>query len=165
MRLATAIVLSMALSLATAVFSADSPQSAPITGLPAEGNALGLFVDHVTIGVADLDKEADWYEHALGLKASPVAHRPEYDLRQIFIPGFRIDLMLKKGSTRASLEPMDNDKQGLIRVGFASHDTEAALKRLTAEGVRPQVSRNPQGKITSLHFNDLEGNGVEIAQR
>jgi catechol 2,3-dioxygenase-like lactoylglutathione lyase family enzyme len=165
MRHATVIFIAASLAVATAVFCADSPVSTPITGTPAEGNALGLFVDHVTIGVADLDKEADWYERVLGVKANPVAHRPEYDLRQIFIPGFRIDLMLKKGSTRASSEPMDNDKQGLIRVGFASHDTEAAYKRLMAQGVKPQASRNQQGEITSLHFNDPEGNGLEIAKR
>jgi catechol 2,3-dioxygenase-like lactoylglutathione lyase family enzyme len=139
--------------------------SAPVTGKPAEGNALGLFVDHVTIGVADLDKEADWYERALGVKATPVAHRPNYDLRQIFIPGFRIDLLWQKGSTRAGTEPMDNDKQGLIRVGFGAHDTEAAYKRLVAQGVKAQVTRTQQGEISSLHFNDPEGNGVEIAKR
>jgi catechol 2,3-dioxygenase-like lactoylglutathione lyase family enzyme len=165
MRRAAVVVLAAGLSFATAAFCADSPASAPVTGMPAEGNALGLFVDHVTIGVANLDKMAEWYERVMGFKASPVAHRPEYDLRQIFIPGFRIDLMLKKGSTRASSEPMDNDKQGLIRVGFGAHDEDAALKRLMAEGVKPEVSRNPQGQITSLHFNDPEGNGVEIAKR
>jgi catechol-2,3-dioxygenase len=165
MRLPTVVVLAASLSFATAVLCADSPASAPVTGQPAEGNALGLFVDHVTIGVADVDKEADWYERAIGVKATPVAHRPAYDLRQIFIPGFRIDLLFKKGSTRAGSGPMDNDNQGLIRVGFGAHDTQAALKRLVAQGVKPEVTRNPQGEITSLHFNDPEGNGVEIAKR
>jgi catechol 2,3-dioxygenase-like lactoylglutathione lyase family enzyme len=165
MRRATVVVLAAGVAFAAAAFSADSPQSAPITGMPAEGNALGLFVDHVTIGVANLDKMAEWYERVMGFKPNPIAHRPEYDLRQIFIPGFRIDLMLKKGSTRAGSEPMDNDKQGLIRVGFGAHDEEAAYKRLLDQGVKPEVSRNPQGQITSLHFNDPEGNGVEITKR
>jgi catechol 2,3-dioxygenase-like lactoylglutathione lyase family enzyme len=165
MRCATVVILAASLSFATVVFCADSPMSAPITGNPADGNELGLFAEHVTIGVADLDKEAEWYERVMGFKANPVAHRPAYDLRQIFIPGFRIDLLAQKGSTRASSEPMDNDKQGLIRLGFGSHDPEAALKHLMAQGVKPQVTRNQQGQISSLHFNDPEGNGVEIAKR
>ena len=165
MRLATAVVLTAGLSFATTVFCAETPISAPITGESATGNELGLFVDHVTIGVADLDKLAAWYESILGVKATPVAHRPAYDLRQIFIPGFRIDLLFKKGSTRGEKAPMDNDKQGLVRVGFGAHDPEAAYKRLVAQGVKPEVTRNPQGQITSLHFNDPEGNGVEIARR
>jgi catechol 2,3-dioxygenase-like lactoylglutathione lyase family enzyme len=165
MRATNYVALAASLAIATAVFSADSPMSAPITGDPVAGNELGLFVDHVTIGAANLDKLADWYERVLGVKATPVAHRPAYDLRQIFIPGFRIDLLLKKGSTRAESAPMDNDKQGLVRVGFGAHDEEAAYKRLVGQGVKPEVTRNPQGQITSLHFNDPEGNGVEIAKR
>jgi catechol 2,3-dioxygenase-like lactoylglutathione lyase family enzyme len=165
MRLATFVVLAVSVSCASAAFCADSPTATAITGKPGAGNELGLFVDHVTIGVADLDKEGDWYERAMGFKANPTAHRPAYDLRQIYIPGFRIDLMAKKGSTRANTEPMDNDKQGMIRVAFGSHDPDAAYKRLVAQGVKPEVTRSPQGEITSLHFNDPEGNGVEIAKR
>jgi catechol 2,3-dioxygenase-like lactoylglutathione lyase family enzyme len=165
MRLAAAVILTASLSLTTAVFGAESPMSAPISGEPAAGNELGLFVDHVTIGAADLDKLADWYERVLGVKATPVAHRPAYDLRQIFIPGFRIDLLFKKGSTRAEKAPMDNDKQGLVRVAFGAHDIDAAYQRLVAQGVKPEATRNPQGQITSMHFNDPEGNGLEVAKR
>ncbi len=165
MRLATIVVLVASLAVTTVVFCADSPMPVTITGKPAGGNELGLFVDHVTIGVADLDKQAEWYERVLGFKASPVVHRSAYDLRQILIPGFRIDLLEQKGSARASSKPMDNDQQGLIRVAFGSHDPEAAYQRLVAQGVNAEVSRNQQDQITSVHFNDPEGNGVEIARR
>jgi catechol 2,3-dioxygenase-like lactoylglutathione lyase family enzyme len=165
MRVAAAVMLTAGLALANAVFCAESPMSAPITGEPAAGNELGLFVDHVTIGAADLDRLADWYERVLGVKATPVAHRPAYDLRQIFIPGFRIDLLFKKGSIRAEKAPMDNDKQGLVRVAFGAHDIDAAYQRLVAQGVKLEATRNPQGQITSMHFNDPEGNGLEVAKR
>jgi catechol 2,3-dioxygenase-like lactoylglutathione lyase family enzyme len=162
MNRSTILVLVTGLSMAAAAFCAEPP--APNAAADADANPMGLFIDHASIGVADIQKEAEWYQRVMGFKLGALGHRPEYDVMQMTVPGFRMDLLATKGSTRPAAT-MDNAKQGLIRVAFGTKDAEAAFKRLTAMGVQMDVSRNAQGKITSLHFNDPEGNALELSQR
>ena len=65
----------------------------------AETNPLQLSPHHATASVADLGKESDWYTRVLGFQ---VVARFEDDanlkVRQLGIPGYRIDLVWKKGS-------------------------------------------------------------------
>ncbi|MCC7464424.1 MAG: VOC family protein [Gammaproteobacteria bacterium] len=130
----------------------------------AEDNPMGLFIDHASLGVADLAGETDWYQRVLGFHVGQLRHRPNREVQQILIPGFRLDLIAQQGSTRP-IPRMDTGKQGLLKVTFGVKDIEAAYKRLSAAGVDARASRDGSGKLTSLNFFDPEGNALEISQR
>lgn len=123
-----------------------------------DANPLKLSPHHVTASVADIEKEAEWYERVLGFKE--VRHLKDganFELRQLGIPGYRIDLSWRKGSTRGQGE------QGWFHVGFKSPAIEADYKRLQELGTDVKANRNDKGGLAQLVFHDPEGNELEIA--
>jgi catechol 2,3-dioxygenase-like lactoylglutathione lyase family enzyme len=126
-------------------------------------NPLGLTLDHATIGVADMDKEIDWYRRVLGLQPGKVLHTPKFDAQNMTAPGVRIDLIRQPGSTRPS-PLMGFDKQGWLHVALTTHDAEAVYKHLIEMGVTVEANRNKNGKVAFITLNDPEGNNIEIMQ-
>jgi catechol 2,3-dioxygenase-like lactoylglutathione lyase family enzyme len=151
------MVISAALSLAAAVLHAESSASAQV----ADANPMGIFVDHVVLGVADLEKQTEWYRRVLGFQVGTLIHRVNRDVQHISIPGFGIYLVRQNGSTRPT-PFMDADKQGLSKVVFGTRDADAAYRRLVALGVKVNVSRDEQGKVDGINVIDPEGNALEI---
>ncbi|MHB8286404.1 MAG: VOC family protein [Caulobacteraceae bacterium] len=86
--------------------------------LAAEINPLQLSPHHVTASVADLEKESAWYTRVLGFR---VTGRFEDDVnlkvRQMGIPGYRIDLVWKKGSAPGR-QALGAAQQGWLHVVF-----------------------------------------------
>jgi len=158
---ATIAVLAASLSLANAAFGAEPFAAA---AQPSDANPMGLVIDHQTLGVADIGKEAEWYRRVMGFQVGALNHRPKYDVQQLSIPGFYLGLLAQKDSTRPTAT-MDTDKQGALGLTFGTRDAEAAYKRLIALGVEVRATRDAQGKLTGLHFTDPEGNALEISQR
>ena len=146
-----------ALLLASAAGGAAVAQPAQV----ASANPLGVVLDHVTIGVADMDKEIEWYRRVLGLQPGEMLHTARFDAQKMTAPGVRIDLIHQPGSTRPS-PLMGFDKQGWLHVALTTHDPEAVARRLMELGVEAQVSRNKAGKVTVVTLNDPEGNNIEI---
>jgi catechol 2,3-dioxygenase-like lactoylglutathione lyase family enzyme len=128
------------------------------------GNPLGLMLDHVTIGVADMDKEIDWYRRVLGLRPGQMLHTARFDAQNMTAPGVRIDLIRQPGSTRPS-PLMGFDKQGWLHVALTTHDAEAVYKRFMEMGVEVEANRDKSGKINIVTLNDPEGNNIEIMQK
>ena len=126
-------------------------------------NPLGLTIDHVTIWVADADKEAAWYENMLGFKE--VQHRslPENEFRQMRIPGvYRIDLTWWKGSAR-HVDPKDAAmEQGYRHIVFKAKDLNAAFKQLSDKKANVRAQRNKDGTLENVFLLDPEGNEIEI---
>jgi len=158
------MMIALGMSVTSAVFSAE--QMIPSKSAAAGMSPPALFIDHNSVGVADIDKMTEWYHRVLGFEAAPRRHIDTYDLQRLTIPGqFYLNLMQQKGSVRPA-GVMDLDKQGLMIITFGTSDAEAVYKWLIAQDVSIlRVGKNAQGKITSMHFTDPEGNHLEIAQR
>jgi catechol 2,3-dioxygenase-like lactoylglutathione lyase family enzyme len=143
----------------------------------------GLVPDHAAASVADIQKEADWYERVLGFRvlnkykehvlASKGPDNPDFINWHLEIPGYRIDLVQYKGSKRPP--PVDPVylQQGWVHVVFHVEDVAAALKSLQALQVKVDVTylcdhnvrqSKPceNGVPIQLYFNDPEGNQLEI---
>ena len=82
----------MAAALGMAAFASIS--------LCAEPNPLKLTPHHATISVADLDKESQWYASVLGFEKSNPFDSPDSKGCWMVIPGYRVDLIQQKGSSR-----------------------------------------------------------------
>ncbi|HUO23161.1 MAG TPA: VOC family protein, partial [Caulobacteraceae bacterium] len=124
-------------------------------------NAFGLTLDHVTIGVADFDKEIDWYHRALGLQPNTVLHTPKFEAQKMTGPGIRIDLIHQDGSVRPT-PTMGFDKQGYMHVALVSPDLQTLYDHLTGMGVAVEANRDKSGKLMVITFQDPEGNAVEV---
>jgi catechol 2,3-dioxygenase-like lactoylglutathione lyase family enzyme len=158
------LTMALGLSLASATFGADlaSPAKPPQAGMGPPT----LAIDHNSLGVADIDKMAEWYHRVLGFEAAPRRHIENYDIQRLTIPGvYYLNLMQQPGSVRPAAV-MDMDKQGLMSITFGTGDADAVYRWLVSQGVNIlRVAKNAQGKVTSMHFTDPEGNHLEIAQR
>lgn len=151
------LLCSICLSQALAAQSGDTPP-APLSG---------LIVDHVTISVENLDRESEWYEKVLGFKITQRSEtNPDFLARQLRIPGYRIDLIKYKGSTRPAAAHPLYLQQGWIHIAFNIVDLPAALSELRALNTDVTVgTQDPKGVPTRLVVHDPEGNEVEIFTR
>jgi catechol 2,3-dioxygenase-like lactoylglutathione lyase family enzyme len=152
----------------------DKLQPPPVTG---------LVPDHAALSVADIRREAEWYERVLGFKllnkytehvtASMAPDNPDFINWHLEIPGYRIDLIQYKGSKRPP--PVDPVylQQGWVHVVFHVEDVAAALKTLQALQVKVDVTylcdhnvrqAKPceNGVPIQMYFYDPEGNQLEI---
>lgn len=135
--------------------------------LPAQTedtNPLQLSPHHATAVVNDMEKEARWYERVLGFKeVQRFRTGADFELRQMGIPGYRLDLLWQRGSVRPET-PSGTPRQGWLHVVFQSPAIDANYKRLVTEGTDVKASRNAESVITRLTFHDPEGNELEIVR-
>jgi len=162
--------------LMVAVFGVASSQpSQPSQPSPDQGTSgpvTGLVPDHATLSVENIEREALWYERVLGFKVLSKSESNGQDPNwHLVIPGYRIDLVHRRGSRRAALDPsqMSGDSfndvflhQGWIHVSFHVNDVAAALRTLQALKIEPRVKRDAQGNPIQLRIEDPEGNEIEI---
>jgi catechol 2,3-dioxygenase-like lactoylglutathione lyase family enzyme len=148
------------LSLLVAVFTAGKPSIAQ----SSNSNPLKLSPHHATASVADLAKEADWYEHVLGFQRSKLlGEGTGFQMYQMSMPGYRIDLVQQKGSSRHH-EAQAAFEQGWLHVVFKTPDIDAAYKHLVAQATDVKAFRDEHAAITRLTFHDPEGNELEIVR-
>ena len=114
-----------------------------------------IKVDHVTISVQDMDREAEWYTHVLGFKETSRQERPAFSMRNLRNPNFRIDLIKYPGSTRTPANPVYL-QQGWVHLALTVPDIPAALAALKALGT------DVKGGGMALELHDPEGNEIEI---
>jgi|SRR5579864_8070968 len=129
----------------------------------AEINPLQLSPQHATASVADLDKESAWYERVLGFKEiQRFKNGTDSELRQMGIPGYRIDLIWQKGSVRPSPGTIAPN-QGWLHVVFKTPILDSVYKRLLDAGTDVKAIRNGQSSaISRLMLHDPEANEIEI---
>lgn len=140
------------------VAQAGDTQPAPLTG---------LVPHHVTISVGNLDRVSEWYVRVLGFKPAPSSGtNPDFLNQHLTIPGYRIDLIKFKGSTRlAPAEPLYL-RQGWIHIAFSVPDLPAALKQLQALNTDVRAdNKDAKGVPTRLVVHDPEGNEIELFSR
>ncbi|MFT4114356.1 VOC family protein [Silvibacterium sp.] len=130
---------------------------------PAVENPLHLTPHHVTASVADIEKEASWYENVLGLHRGKMEpDTPDFKRYGMTMPGLRIDLVWRKGSVRHKTLS-GNLEQGWLHVVFTSPDLNAAYKYLKAKGTDVQPDYDAHGRVNHLSLHDPEGNEIGIA--
>lgn len=129
----------------------------------SELNPLQLSSHHVTASVADLDKEAEWYQRVLGFRKSQrLGNRADFAVVQMTIPGYRIDLVWQKGSSRQH-QAEGAFEQGWLHIVFQTPAIEAAYKRLVELGTDVKADRDSHATITHLELHDPEGNEIGIS--
>ncbi len=156
--------LFVGLAILTASACAQVPAAAPTPSDSAAstGNPLGLSIHHVTMGVASIDRERAFYRDVLGFQVGSFNKRPHYDHQQMLIPGFRIDMIESRGSTRPA-HTMGTDMQGWLHVALTVSNTSAAYERLKAAGVPVSIGHMDGAQIGSFFVTDPEGNRLELA--
>ena len=115
-------------------------------------------IDHIVLTVRDIDAACDFYGRALGLTAVTFAG----GRRALQVGPQKINLQLLGQETR------NHAAIGCGDVCLLTGWTPAqVVARLTAAGVPvvegPVAKTGARGPITSVYFNDPDGNLVEIA--
>ena len=131
---------------------------------PADaGNPLHLSPHHVTALVADLDMESQWYQKVLGFQeVKRFANGSDFAMRQLTVPGCRIDLVWRRGSTKRAPNG-SGPVQGWLHVVFQTPDINAAFKRLKALGTDVTQDENADHIVDHLTLHDPEDNEIGIA--
>jgi|GEM_PF-1880836 len=124
-------------------------------------NPLRLAPDHATASVANLDSECAWYERVLGFQELSRGGQADFQVRHLGIPGYRIDLVWQKGSSRQRLLS-GALVQGWFHVVFKTDALDAAYQRLMTLGTDATANRSDQGALARLIVHDPEGNELEI---
>jgi catechol 2,3-dioxygenase-like lactoylglutathione lyase family enzyme len=131
------------------------------TALRAESNPLKLTPHHATISVADLDKESQWYASVLGFQKSNPFENPDSTGCSMVIPGYRVDLIQQKGSSRKDTQ-LGLLRQGWLHVVFRTPMIQEALQRLQAAGTDVEAFKSEDDHLQRLILHDPEGNEVEL---
>lgn len=131
------------------------------TPRPADGNPMQLRPDHVTLSVANLDKEVAWYQRVFGFREN-VRHKrgPDFEVAHLSLGVYHVDVAWQKGSVR----PKETGyfRQGWMHVVFATPAIDAAYERLKKLGTDVYADHNDQGHIWRIFLHDPEGNEIEI---
>jgi catechol 2,3-dioxygenase-like lactoylglutathione lyase family enzyme len=127
----------------------------------------GLVPQHITISVEDMNRETDWYVKVLGFEIVPFNDTdPNFLNHHLTIPGYRIDLVKYKGSSRPAVPNPLYLQQGWIHIAFSVPDLDAALKQLQALHTDVKAdSPDPKGVPSRLVVHDPEGNELEFFKR
>ncbi len=156
-------VLLFAQAVCVPSFAQSTASQATTSPEMTTGPVTGLAPDHATLSVANIEREAEWYERVLGFKPfSKSEANPDFRNWHLVIPGYRIDLVQFKGSKRPP--PLESPylQQGWTHVVFHVEDVSLALRQLQALNVDVVVARDRDGVPIQLRIRDPEGNEVEI---
>lgn len=126
----------------------------------------GLAADHVSISVENLERLSEWYQSVLGFKLAMQSEaNPDFRVRQLTIPGYRIDLIKFKGSKRPEAASPRYADQGFVHIAFNVPDLSDTLKQLQAWKADVAEEKDAKGLLHHLLVHDPEGNEMEIFSR
>ncbi len=152
--------------------TADNPPS----GEKARA-VLDLQPHHMTISVANLRAERDWYIEKLGFTVAPMGPPrgssqtpppPDANMQgaaQLKISGYRLDLIQYAGSQRATTPSPRYLAQGWVHIAFSVSNLDEAYSFLKAAGTDVTGRRDDKGALQGLLLHDPEGNEIELFSR
>ena len=171
-QLSTGVYLLAALAFGTLLpANAQTQVSIPAAQSASADNAMQLVPPRtVTMVVADLDKEAAWYENVLGFRQNmkfgqgPPNPNATERVKRIELAGFRIDMVWHKGSTRPAMKAYSNELEGYNHISFETTAMDEDYKWLTAHGVTDidSVRDKKTNALRIMKFHDPEGNEIHI---
>lgn len=116
-------------------------------------------IDHIVLTVRDIDRAVAFYTRVLGMEAVS------------FGAGRRA---LRFGNQKINLQTLGQETRNFAGIGsgdlclITDWETDALLAHLAAEGVPvlegPVAKSGATGPITSVYFNDPDGNLVEVSR-
>lgn len=139
--------------------AASAAASAPIE------NPLHLTPNFVTFSVADIDKEAAWYQDVLGFQQDQrAATRTDIVLRSLSIPGvYRLDLVWQKGSARHTTPGAGTMEQGYTHIVFKTTvSLDVVNQQLIAKNATVVAEKDKNGAVINIFVRDPEGNEFVI---
>jgi len=131
-------------------------------------NPLGLKIHHATISVRNADSLSSWYVNTLGFTILKTFTNETRHLVLVGIPGFRVDLLQMKNSSRPEFQsqpaPSHMLSQGIRHLVFEPDDFDKAYDYLKNKGVvffgqKPEMKA---GTNQTIYFKDPEGNILEL---
>jgi catechol 2,3-dioxygenase-like lactoylglutathione lyase family enzyme len=155
-----AIFLCLALGFAT-----------PVQGQAPSNNPLKLSPPRsITMVVADLDKEVNWYVDVLGFHEFGSSNATPNDpvrVRRVKIDGYQIHIVCFKGT--APRVPAESFSYGTLlgwnHVSFGTPNLDEAYKWLTTHNVVVDADRDKAtNAISGLKFHDPEGNEIHMSK-
>ena len=167
----TGLIIATYIAVSMGFVSKSGAQMAPVAGPSVLDH---MQPDHATISVENLDGERDWYARVFGFKFLRHMTNPTSEVTMMVIPGYRIDLLKQKGSSRPPVTQPQALRQGFLHIVFnvPPQEVEEALKVLKARGtdVKPstlsvQANSEHGSAIWLLQLHDPEGNEIEIVAR
>lgn len=115
-------------------------------------------IDHIVLTVRDIERSVAFYGRVLGLEAVT------------FAGGRRA---LQVGDQKINLQTLGQETRNFAGIGsgdvclLTQDAPEAVVARLNAEGVTvlegPVEKTGARGPITSVYFNDPDGNLIEVS--
>ena len=112
-------------------------------------------LDHVNVRTANLAAMVDFYQRVVGLE---LGERPPFDFggAWLYLDGQAVLHLVETGSKPAGTEPR------IEHFAFRGDGIEEFIIRLDAASVRYRRSAVPASRLEQLHFNDPDGNHVEV---
>jgi catechol 2,3-dioxygenase-like lactoylglutathione lyase family enzyme len=156
------------LILSTRAFAAAPGQQ----GKASADNPMHLIpTNMVTMVVANVDREVDWYVNVLGFheleepgSATP-APNASVRVRKIELANFRLHLVQQRGSTRPPVKvAYSNELEGYHHISFQTPSIDESYKWLTTHGVTNiDLSRDEKtNALRTMKFHDPEGNEIHV---
>jgi catechol 2,3-dioxygenase-like lactoylglutathione lyase family enzyme len=137
-----------------------------VSTLPARSadteNPFKLVSHHISLSVADLEKEQAFYVNVMGFKPGSVRKDANGETRQVTIPGYAINLTKSNGSERHPRNE-GNLEQGWFHIVLTTPMLDEVQKSLNAQGVKTKPAM-VNGALSRLLVFDPEGNEIELTR-
>jgi methylmalonyl-CoA epimerase len=124
-------------------------------------------INHIGIGVRDVEQAAKLWTEVFGVKAKPPVTEGDMKVVMLQLDDTMIELLAPFGDQGVMARFLEKRGEGLHHVCFEVDDIYSAMKELTAKGIE-LVNKEPregaEGKSNFLHPKSTHGVLTEIIQ-
>jgi methylmalonyl-CoA epimerase len=124
-------------------------------------------LNHIGIGVRDVDQAAKLWTDLFGVKARPPVTEADMKTVMLSLGDVMVELLAPVGDQGVMAKFLEKRGEGLHHVCFEVDDIYSAMEELTAKGVE-LIDREPreygEGKTAFIHPKSTHGVLTEIVQ-
>lgn len=124
-------------------------------------------LNHIGIGVRDVEQAAKLWTEVFGVKAKPPVTEGDMKVVMLQLGDIMVELLAPIGEQGVMARFLEKRGEGLHHVCFEVDDIYSAMKELAANDIEP-VNKEPregdEGKSTFLHPKSTHGVLTEIVQ-